>query len=402
MNICGAKHTNAANEVLYLPRRKGGRGLKAIETAYKDIKIKAAMKLKSNDDPRMKLVNKFHQIHLDTGSYSIFKEAERYCGEKMIQFTCEPDCVKIIFNDNEEVSSQNEKSGVKLTQKLKMHNINLNLQTLLSYKWQGVVIKRILEDESRIKESFYWLYGWKTCPTSTISELMLLLYQTLDTKCYKQHLQIEEINTLCRLCKNGQESVKHLLSNCGELVKKVFKDRHDNALKCFFSEALVQLKLIEKVPLWSSPVKVQPCYSNDNYEMYWDIPEYSGKDEETIDGSARPDGKIVMHEEKKIFLIEQTVPWHENRDEKYEFKERKYLELQTYLKLENPGYNIDQITLVMDVFGGYSQNLKENIRKIFEKKEDVNRIIRNMQKSIISSEAHLVRVFKMRTKVISS
>ena len=78
--------------------------------------------------------------------------------------------------------------------------------------------------------NFDWLCRWKTCPTSTVSEMMLLLFQTLDTKCYRKHLKTsgpgDDVNdTICRLCKQGQESVKHLLSNCGILVKKVYTKR---------------------------------------------------------------------------------------------------------------------------------------------------------------------------------
>ena len=96
-----------------------------------------------------------------------------------------------------------------------------------------------LEDETKMKGSFDWLSRWKSCPTSTISEMMLLIYQTLDTKCYREHLktsgaEVAASDTICRLCKKGQESVKHLLSNCGELVKKVYVNRHNDALKCFF------------------------------------------------------------------------------------------------------------------------------------------------------------------------
>ena len=39
MNLCGAKHMNTVNEGLYLSRQKGGRGLKSIETSYKETKI---------------------------------------------------------------------------------------------------------------------------------------------------------------------------------------------------------------------------------------------------------------------------------------------------------------------------------------------------------------------------
>ena len=77
MNVCGAKHTNTVNEGLYLSRQKGGRGLKSVENSYKDIKIKASLKLKLNNDPHMRLVNRFHQIHKETNSYSLFKEAAK-------------------------------------------------------------------------------------------------------------------------------------------------------------------------------------------------------------------------------------------------------------------------------------------------------------------------------------
>ena len=39
-------------------------------------------------------------------------------------------------------------------------------------------------------------------------------------------------NTVCRMCKRGQESVKHVLSNCESLVKYDFILRHDSAFKC--------------------------------------------------------------------------------------------------------------------------------------------------------------------------
>ena len=404
MNLCGAKHTNTVNEGLYLSRQKGGRGLKSIETSYKETKIKAVMKIKQNDDLRMKLVNRFFQIHLQTSSYSIFKEAGRYCRGMGLQFECYPESITIRFpGEEDELSTEDGKCVEKFSRKLKVYNTNQCLQAVTSCKWQGVILKSIMEDESLMKGNFFWLANWKWCPTSTISEIMLLLYQTLDTKCYRKHLvaegaSAEVANTLCRLCRNGQESVKHLLSNCGELAKKVYKDRHDTALKCLFFHLLAKFGFIEKVPPWNSPVKIKPLYENEDVAISWDVPEYSGKDGESIKDAARPDGKVVLHREKKIFLVEQTIPWIENRNAKYEFKENKYVEVRTFLKLDNPEYEVDQVTLVMDSFGGFSEHLKINVEKLFSNKVTVMKIIRDMQKSVISSEAHLSRVFKMRTK----
>ena len=41
----GGKHRSGSNAILYMPREKGGRGLRSIEEEYKGMKIKAAVKL---------------------------------------------------------------------------------------------------------------------------------------------------------------------------------------------------------------------------------------------------------------------------------------------------------------------------------------------------------------------
>ena len=78
------------------------------------------------------------------------------------------------------------------------------------------------------------------------------------------------------------------------------------------------------------------------------------------------------------------------------YKEGKYVRIQENLKFEHRDYEVDQITLVIDVFGGYGKDLRDNIGKVIKEKEIVDLIIKNMQKSIISSAANLSRAFKIR------
>ena len=68
----------------------------------------------------------------------------------------------------------------------------------------------------------------------------------------------------------------------------------------------------------------------------------------------------------------------------------KYDDVQTFSRLENPGFAVDEITLVMAVFAGYSENLPTDIGKLFDKYVTL-RIVKNMQKTVISNEAHLSR-----------
>ena len=52
----GGKHPCGSTALLYLPREKGGRGLRSVENEYKTITIKAAVKLYENPDPTMQIV----------------------------------------------------------------------------------------------------------------------------------------------------------------------------------------------------------------------------------------------------------------------------------------------------------------------------------------------------------
>ena len=221
----------------------------------------------------------------------------------------------------------------------------------------------------------------------------------LKTKCYEKYRTKEIIEDVrCRVCGSDQESVKHLISNCGTFAESLYVSRHDNALKCFVWPVLKTLGLIDKLPCWYANDKVKPYYAKDNVHFWWDCPEYTGRDNESSH-PPRPDGKVMFEVggERKIFLIEMTVPWISNRKEKLIYKQGKYKRIQENLKFEHRNFDVDQITLVMDVFGGYGEDLANNIGKIIKEKETVSSIIKNMHKSVISSAANLSRAFKIRT-----
>ena len=91
-----------------------------------------------------------------------------------------------------------------------------------------------------------------------------------------------------------------------------------------------------------------------------------------------------------------TVPWISNRKIKLLHKVDKYRRIQEKLKFENQMYDVDQITLIMDVFGGYGADLRKNIGKVITNKSTIENIIKNMQKTTISSAANLSRAFKIR------
>ena len=402
MNKLGAKHTNIMNSVLYLPRGRGGRGLRSLEVAYKEIKIKAAVKLlNDDDDDRMKVVRQFHYNRMATSSYSIFKNSKLYAQELGLQLEISANDFNVRYREPD--GNILDTKDVKVISKeiVKRRNNQYQMEICKS-SWQGVNFVSRLEDDRVIKDYFSWLKKWKTCPTSITTEFFLMFYQVLSTKCYLETRSNHPIpDKKCRLCNIGDEHVKHILSNCPVLAKKSFKTRHDNTLKSFIFPMLHHFKLIDQIPPWYSNQKVTPYIEKDEIKFWWDIPEYSGKEDVVEDSSKprRPDGKIIFKngDETIILLIEITVPWMTNRYDKLLFKQDKYKDIIQNLKLENPGSKVDQITLVMDVFGGYGDDLRTNIKKVITDRKTQDSVIKNMQKCVLSSLSNISRRFKVNT-----
>ena len=67
-----------------------------------------------------------------------------------------------------------------------------------------------------------------------------------------------------------------------------------------------------------------------------------------------------------------SVPWAQNRKAKFLSKAVKYTQILHVLKHEYPTGNIDQITNIIDVFGGYGQHLHDRIGKILTRKSEMN------------------------------
>lgn len=95
--ICenGGRHPLGSIAVLYLPREKGGRGLRAIEQEYKLIKIKAAVKLYESLDPKMKSVQQFEECAIVKGFSSLITDSRNFAQELDTTLnlnTTEPSC----------------------------------------------------------------------------------------------------------------------------------------------------------------------------------------------------------------------------------------------------------------------------------------------------------------------
>ena len=95
----GGKHPGGSTSLLYLPREKGGRGLRAVETEYNVTKIKAAVRLYENKDPAIEMVREFGERAELLGHSSLVKDAAKFAEDLGVNLHLNhPDPVRAMSN----------------------------------------------------------------------------------------------------------------------------------------------------------------------------------------------------------------------------------------------------------------------------------------------------------------
>ena len=383
---------------MYLPRSKGGRGLRNLEITYKKTKVVAAMKLMTTVDPRMELVREFEKIRMKKGRSSILTDAIRYASEDF-DMKFEPLENDFVVHYQKDGESESTSKIEKVKEVLKKNTIAKLNDQLTSATWQGVILKTRNDDpDINTNQCFAWLCTWKEAPVDVINNFQNIYLQTVPTLTFLKNRGHSDITSVtCRMCGKGEESVKHLLSNCEKFANNIYKRRHDRVLQYIVMKFLHKNSMISECPPWFTKICIKPRYAKDDIEVLWDIPEYSGYDNELENGPLRPDGKIIDKKSKSILVLEMSIPWINNRKSKLEEKEKKYSNIVQGLKVDNPGYHVKQVTFITDCLGGYSADLIDNLKLLNLTRSDIDSILPGIQRIVVTEANALINSFKVTT-----
>ncbi|PFX27618.1 hypothetical protein AWC38_SpisGene7684 [Stylophora pistillata] len=243
----------------------GERGLRSVETEYKETKVKAAVNLYLNRDPAMKMVREYVEEAESKGYQSMTKEAGKYAEEYGLQLQLnypDPACVteegEVLFGDK-------WKTRLRKLQEARMERV------VEEQKWQEKLITARKEDgDLNTEQCFWWLSKWPTCPTRAIAGMFEIYEQLLPTRLYAIHKTQASPTSdpSCRLCGTAPESLAHLLSACPALAQTKYLARHDAVLKVLFFDIIEYLGLIETSPPWYSPTKPQPVYEGAHAQSF--------------------------------------------------------------------------------------------------------------------------------------
>lgn len=383
----GGKHPLGSTALLYLPRHQGGRGLRSVETEYKHTKIKSAIKLYQNKDPTMSLVRASEERAVDKGNQSLIKEASTFAEEMGISLELSHPNPRCLKEDGTEVP--NIKNHLKQSSRQQLED------KIRGEKWQGKYLtNRWNDDDLNVQGCFGWLKEWPSAPTHTIAGMMELYEQMLPTRVYTTYKTRTNPSddTLCRLCGEAVESLEHVLAGCLALAQSKYLARHNAALKVLFFEMLRDLQLCEGVPPWYSPVAPKPLYESPDAQAFWDIPMFA---EHNHVRSNRVDVRVIDHKQKRIYAIEMSCPWIDNRKKKEVEKTTKYAPLRWELKQQFPTYTVKQFNIIIDVLGGWSREVDLAMRELFGTRG--GDVLLRMQKAVISHSLNIARTFKVLT-----
>ncbi|PFX14540.1 hypothetical protein AWC38_SpisGene21300 [Stylophora pistillata] len=255
----GARHPLASTDQLYIPWSSGGRGLKSVESEYKLIKIKAAVKLCANTDPTLKLVREFEERAVEKGQRSMLKDASGFTRELGIELELEHP--ERVGRTEEGELVDKKKIGVFAMKAL----YTKHRQGIEEQRWQGKLVANRWQDDQLHRSCFSLLCEWRTAPTYTIAALEELYQQLLPTKVYstRKANTICDSDVRCRLCEKGQESVAHVLAGCSALAQTAYLTRRNAAFKILFFELLRDHGLVNTVPPRYSPTQPKPIYEGE-------------------------------------------------------------------------------------------------------------------------------------------
>jgi hypothetical protein len=283
---------------------------------------------------------------------------------------------------------------------MKKKEIQKNVDEVRKSTWQGLLLKNRYEDDKLSKGCFKWMTDWKNCPVNIINDAQSIYLQTIPTLTFTNYRSKTKTNnsTTCRLCKKSPESVCHLLSSCNKFLPTDYKRRHDRVLQYILFCFLHKNGFSDSLHPWYTKVVIKPKYENEEMLVLWDIPEYSGYEEEEEAKVLRPDGKIVLKKRKLIFVLEMSVPWIDNRESKHTDKEDKYRSIVQSLKIDNPHHKVQQVTFIVDCLGGFSDSFTEALKVLDFSAFEIEKMCLDIQKILISEATSTINKFKVLTK----
>jgi len=193
LTIHGQRHPKADVDRLYVPRKQGGRGLMQLKAAHAVEITKLVEYVDRKEYPLIQVV-RTQQHNTD----SAVLQTARYLKTKV----------------------QRE------TRKMKESIVEKTKERWQGKRLHGQLPRSLDEKLVDIEQSYRWL-KYADIKGETESTIMATQDQAISTNYFKNKILKKEIESKCRLYKQHEENIDHLILGCPILAKNEYLMRHD-------------------------------------------------------------------------------------------------------------------------------------------------------------------------------
>jgi hypothetical protein len=203
--------------------------------------------------------------------------------------------------------------------------------------------------------------------------------QAISKNYFKKKILKQEIESRCRLCKEYEETIDHLISGCPTLAKNEYIIRHNKVCTHLHYSICKKLR-IETTENWYSHIP-KPVTEHDDITILWN--QGIQTDKEVL--ANRPDIIIKNKEDKTCLLIDVAIPSDKNVIQKEAEKKLKYKSLSIEIqRMWNMKCFV--ISVIIGATGIVSKSLQKYLETIPGQQS-----IDSLQKTAILGTSHIIR-----------
>ena len=199
----------------------------------------------------------------------------------------------------------------------------------------------------------------------------------------KRRTKDQTVPTKCRLCKNQNEDIFHVIGSCPELSANLYTNaRHDPVAKIIYNETIKE----------EHPQRIDcppPVINTPSKEIWWNkIITTINKIEHN-----RPDIVIWDKKQATCTVVEVGVPLDFNVTSRRKSKKDKYILLVSELQQLYPGFKYQVTPIILGALDAVPKQLKEELKKLNIKDNQLKNVTKKLQKTALIGSIKVMKTF---------
>jgi len=326
-----ALHPQSDVDRLYLPRKAGGRGLLQVRQTVEEEKRALNDYINSSTEKALKEVAK----------------------EELLK----------VQDTKAEYHKQELKTRIERWQSKALH---------------GQYIKDI-EGKVDCDNTWNWLTNGEL-KKETEGFILAAQDQALRTNAIKARIDNTTEDSKCRLCKEKEETVDHLVSTCSKIAQTDYKERHNKVASMLHWNLCKKYHLPAAEKWWEH--KVEKVLQNEEAKILWDFKIQTDKH------LAHNIPDITVVEKKQVWLVDVAIPGDSRIQQKEVEKITKYQDLKIEVeRLWERKATV--IPVVIGALGAIPRDLTKHLNTL-----GLDRITPSqLQKAALLGTAHILRKY---------